>query len=81
MNRRPVSTPQIPDAPPREVLEAVSAAAGAYDRLQAAGRRLHFDLHAATGRLTVEVLDREGNRLATVRPSAVLEIAAGAPLP
>ncbi|HET8977306.1 MAG TPA: flagellar protein FlaG [Solirubrobacteraceae bacterium] len=67
----------IPASPPPEVLDAMGTAADAYERMKTAGRRLHFATDPATGRLTVQVLDPEGNVVTTLPPSKVLDIAAG----
>ena len=70
----------IPDSPPPEVLEAMGAAAHAYDRLKTAGRRLHFETDAVTGRVTVQLLDPDGNVVTTLPPSKVLDLASGGTL-
>ncbi|HZE14544.1 MAG TPA: flagellar protein FlaG [Mycobacterium sp.] len=71
------SADDIPASPPPEVLDAMGTAADAYDRMKTAGRRLHFETDPATGRLTVQVLDPEGNVITTLPPSKVLDLAAG----
>ncbi|HEX4009239.1 MAG TPA: hypothetical protein VHX62_04495 [Solirubrobacteraceae bacterium] len=70
----------IPDSPPPGVLRAIAGAGTAYDRLEASGRRLHFQLAPDTGELTVVVLDLEGTPVGTVPARRVLDLAAGAPL-
>jgi hypothetical protein len=70
----------IPDSPPAEVLEAMGAAADAYDRLKTGGRRLHFETDAVTGRLTVQLLDPDGNVVTTLPASKVLDLASGGTL-
>jgi hypothetical protein len=70
----------IPDSPPPEVLEAMGAAAHAYDRLKTAGRRLHFETDAASGRVTVQLLDPDGNVVTTLPGSKVLDLASGGTL-
>ena len=70
----------IPDSPPPEVLDAMGAAGDAYDRLKTAGRRLHFETDEVTGRLTVQLLDPDGNVVTTLPPSKVLDLAAGGTL-
>ena len=72
---------EIPDAPPSEVLEAIAAAADAYDRLAARGRHLHFAVDPSTGRLAVQVLGADGRCVGTVSPRQVLDLANGEPLP
>jgi FlaG protein len=70
----------IPDSPPPEVLEAMGAAAHAYDRLKTAGRRLHFETDNVTGRVIVQLLDPDGNVVTTLPPSKVLDLASGGTL-
>lgn len=70
----------IPDSPPPEVLEAMGAAADAYDRLKTAGRRLHFETDPLTGRLTTQLLDPDGRVVTTLPPSKVLDLASGGTL-
>ena len=67
----------VPASPPPEVLDAIGTAADAYDRLKDAGRRLHFETDPVTGRLSIQVLDDDGNVTATLPPSKVLDLAAG----
>ncbi|HWD76875.1 MAG TPA: hypothetical protein VG371_17190 [Solirubrobacteraceae bacterium] len=80
---RPAEPPPaeaIPASPPAEVLDAIGAAADAYDRLKTSGRHLHFETDPVTGKLTIQVLDDEGHLLTTLPPSKVLDLADGAPL-
>lgn len=70
----------IPASPPPEVLDAIGTAADAYDRLNDGGRQLHFETDPATGRLSIQVLDLDGNVTATLPPSKVLDLADGASL-
>jgi hypothetical protein len=65
----------VPAAPPPEVLEAISAAASAYDRLTDGGVQLHFHLDDHTGKVTTQVYDRYGTVLGTLLPSQVLDVA------
>ena len=65
----------MPSAPPPEVLEAISAAASAYDRLTDGGVQLHFQLDDHTGKVTTQVYDRYGTVLGTLSPSQVLDVA------
>jgi hypothetical protein len=67
----------IPSSPPPEVLHEMSTAAGAYDRLAAAGQALHFKVDGTTGKLHVEVHDVHGNLLFSVPASKALDVAAG----
>jgi hypothetical protein len=68
----------IPACPPPEVLDAIAAAHAAYERLDAAGRHVRFDLDEATSRLVCELTDGEGARLRSLSPRGVLDLAAGA---
>lgn len=77
---RPAAADGIPPAPPAEVLDAMGTAAQAYDRLKTSGRQLHFETDPVTGKLTVQVLDPEGNVLTTLPPSKVLDLADGGTL-
>ena len=70
-----VAVDAVPSAPPPAVLEAISAAAGAYDRLAANGVRLHFHLDDAAGRVTVQVFDLQGSVVGNLRPSQALDLA------
>ena len=62
---------------PAEVFAEMTVAAEAYERLADAGETLRFSLHPLTGRLDITLADLEGNPLAGVSPSTVLDIAAG----
>lgn len=79
-NRRFAPRHTIPPSPPPEVLEAIAAAAEAYDRLEASGRQLHFSADEETGQLTVQLLDLERNLIGTVPVASVLDLASGTPL-
>jgi hypothetical protein len=74
------SSSDIPQSPPPEVLDAIGVASSAYERLKNTGRRLHFETDPATGRVSVQVLDPEGNVLTTLPPSKVLDLASGGTL-
>ncbi len=67
----------IPSVPPAEVHQAISVAAGSYQRLQAAGRQLRFSLEAGSGALTVKLQDLSGNTVSTISASEALRIAGG----
>jgi uncharacterized FlaG/YvyC family protein len=69
----------IPASPPPSVLDGMRVAAQAAEQLARQQRVLHFERDSTTGRVAVEVRDHEGNTLATIPPSAVLDIAAGLP--
>lgn len=73
----PDTVERIPAAPPPDVIEAIGAAARAYDRLLTRGRRLHFDTGGAT-RLSIQVQDMHGHLLGTLSPSEALDLAAEA---
>jgi len=75
-----LSSGEIPAGPPPEVLDAVGAAARAYEELHAHGRELRFDLDESSNRVIVQVCDLDGNVLRTIPPSEALDLAAGAPL-
>jgi uncharacterized FlaG/YvyC family protein len=75
-----VTVDTIPSSPPQEVLDAMGRAARAHQQLQSSGRELRFNLDRATGKLTVEVHDINGNVLFTVPASKALEVAAGGSL-
>jgi hypothetical protein len=72
-----VRSGDIPASPPPEVLDAIAAAHAAYERLDAAGRHVHFDLDETTGRLLCELTDSEGTHLRSLSPRGVLDLAAG----
>jgi hypothetical protein len=70
----------IPTSPPREVLDAIARAHAAYERLEASGRHVRFDLNEVSGRLAIELTDASGTPLRSLSPRAVLDLAAGAAL-
>lgn len=69
---------EVPASPPPEVLEAMEAAGRAARELERQGRELRF----ANGEegLRIELRGRDGSILRTLRPSEVLDLAAGARL-
>jgi hypothetical protein len=67
----------IPATPPPEVLEAVDAAARAYEELHARGRELRFERDAHTGTLVIEVRDLDGNVVRRIPPNEALAVASG----
>ena len=67
----------MPLSPPPEVTDAISAAADAYDRLEASGRQIQFTTDPATGRVSAQLQDLDGNPLSSLTPSQVLSIADG----
>lgn len=70
----------IPSSPPAEVLDAMSTAAGVYDKLAAADRGLSFKIDDRTGKVVVSVHDNAGKLLFTVPTAKALDIASGASL-
>jgi hypothetical protein len=70
----------IPAVPPPEVMDAISVAARAPDRLAADGKELRFTLDRPTGKVRVELYDLEGNLIREVPASTALDVAAGADL-
>jgi len=60
---------------PAELEEEIEAAARAYERLEASGRRLRFSLDPLTGWLTIELVDLSGRRLGELTASQVLDVA------
>jgi hypothetical protein len=67
----------MPLSPPPEVMAAISAAAEAYDQLEASGRQIQFTTDPATGRVNAQLQDLDGNTLSSLSPSQVLAIADG----
>jgi hypothetical protein len=65
----------VPAAPPPEVLDAVGAAARAYDRLTADGVQLHFHVDEQTGDVAAHVYDTQGTVLGSLTSSQVLDLA------
>ena len=72
-----VEVQTMPVAPPPEVMDAISFAADASDRLEAGGHQLQFGLDPTTGRLTIHLQALDGNTLSSLKPSQVLAIADG----
>lgn len=77
-----VSSGEIPEGPPPEVLEAIDAAGRVARELHATGRELRFTPppEGADGHVRVEVCDLDGNVLRTIPPSELLDVATGSPL-
>ena len=73
-----VGCDDIPASPPPEVLDAIARAHAAYERLEASGRHVRFDLNEVSGRLAIELTDAWGTPLRSLSPRTVLELAAGA---
>jgi hypothetical protein len=70
----------IPASLPPEVRDAIGVADQAYHNLKASGSELRFKINEATGKLTVEVHDVQGNLTSTVPASTVLSVASGQPI-
>lgn len=62
-------------SPPPEVLDAIGAAARAYDRLTTSGVQLHFRVDDQTGKVAVHVYDMQGSVLGSLALSQVLDLA------
>ena len=67
----------IPGEPPAEVHQAISVAAGSFQRLQASGRHMSFSLGQGSGALTVQLQDLSGKTVSTISVSEALRIAGG----
>ena len=63
----------LPATPPAEVMAAIDAAFTRSAELAAAGRELHFSVHG-NGWLAIEVRDRAGDVVRTLRPSQALSL-------
>jgi hypothetical protein len=70
-----VTVDTMPASPPPEVLDAIGAAARAYDRLTSNGVQLHFHVDDETGKVAVHVYDTQGSVLGSLAPSQVLDLA------
>jgi hypothetical protein len=76
-----VPSPGDQELPHPEALRAVRAAAAVARAMYGDGREIRFSPAQRTGRIRAHVCDLDGTVLAPLSPSAVLEIAAGGPLP
>jgi len=65
----------VPLTPPPEVLDAVGAAARAYEQLTADGVQVHFHVDDETGAVAVHVVDMQGSVLGSLTSGQVLELA------
>jgi hypothetical protein len=65
--------------PPPEVMDQIAAAGRISRQLHESGHELRFSDDPG-GRVTVELRDREGNAVRTMKIAEALEIAAGKPL-
>ncbi len=68
----------IPATPPIEVLDEIGVAADRARELWSENRELHFRKDSASGHLVIEVRDRAGNTIRTIRPSEALDALASA---
>ena len=73
-----VNVSTLPASPPASVLEEMSAAAEAAEKLRQQGRELHFE-PTGTGRVVIQVRDLEGNVIRTIPPHEAIAVAYGAP--
>jgi hypothetical protein len=63
--------------PPPEVLDQIAAAAGRNEQLRASGRELRFCADEQSGRVTIELRDRQAGTARTISAAEALDIAAG----
>lgn len=73
-----VNVSTLPASPPANVLEEMSSAAEAAEKLRQQGRELHFE-PTGTGRVVIQVRDLDGNVIRTIPPHEAIEVAYGAP--
>ena len=64
----------IPSAPPRDVLQAMAAAAKRVAELAENNRELHFRADEHSSRIIIEVRDMAGNVIRTIPPSKALNV-------
>jgi hypothetical protein len=67
----------VPATPPSEVLEEIGVAADRANELWNENRELHFSKDSVSGHLVIEMRDRAGNTIRTMRPSEALDVLAG----
>lgn len=70
----------MPSAPPDDVMDAIGAAADAYDRLAAGGQHVSFELDGPSGRVQINLQDSTGRPISGLSPSDALRLAAGGSL-
>jgi flagellar protein FlaG len=70
----------VPATPPADALREVDRAAERADELWSDNRELHFQMDEKSGRVIVQVRDREGEVIRTIPPSEALDILAGKPI-
>lgn len=69
----------VPNAPPPEVLEQVTAAARCVEEMARNNRELHFRPDEHSNRIIIEVRDMTGNVLKTIPPSKALDVLTASP--
>ena len=70
----------VPASPPPDAMREVDRAAERADELWRNNRELHFHMDEESGRVIVQVRDREGEVIRTIPPSEALDVLAGKPL-
>jgi len=65
----------FPSSPPQEVLDQIRPAQKIYHELRAEGHQLHFSTDRSSGRITIEVKDRDGRLVRTLSPSEAADLA------
>jgi hypothetical protein len=65
----------FPSSPPQEVLDSIRPARRIYHELRADGHQLHFSTDRRSGRITIEVKDRDGKIIRTLSPSEAVDLA------
>jgi hypothetical protein len=70
----------VPEQPPVDALREVDRAAARAQELWDQKRELHFDVDEDSGRVIVQVRDREGHVIRTIPPSKALDIMSGGAL-
>ncbi|MGA9875590.1 MAG: hypothetical protein WBQ21_07265 [Solirubrobacteraceae bacterium] len=76
---RALASDAVLGGPPPEVMDQIAAAGRISRQLGESGHELRFS-EGSGGRVTVELADREGNTVRTMKIAEALEIAAGKPL-
>jgi flagellar protein FlaG len=70
----------VPATPPPDALREVDRAAQRAEDLWHDNRELHFEMDEESGRVIVQVRDREGAVIRTIPASEALDVLAGKPL-
>lgn len=71
-----VSIETIPSAPPPDVLDEITSAAGAYATLQSQGLSVRYSYDAGSRRASAELVDAEGGLVRSLTASEALALAA-----